>query len=77
MTKDTVIEANVKLLQDRSDVGMEKYGTAMCDNKKSDNDKTYWLRNALEEALDLANYLQREIQRVEEEENKKWDISKG
>ena len=53
--KDRVVEANRQLLLDRSNVGVSKYGTTL-DNSKLTLDEFH--RHALEEALDLANYLQ-------------------
>ena len=58
MKKDKVIEDNVKLLRKRSRIGIKKYGTTLEDNHTDD-----LLQHALEEALDLANYLQAEILR--------------
>lgn len=55
-TGDPVVEANIALLKARSELGLKKYGTSLADNNTDD-----MLRHALEEALDLANYLQAEI----------------
>lgn len=57
-TSDPVVQANIKLLDERSATGIKKYGTSLADNSTDD-----MLRHALEEALDLANYLQAEIMR--------------
>lgn len=57
-TNDPVVQANIDLLASRSAVGLKKYGTSLADNSTDD-----MLRHALEEALDLANYLQAEIMR--------------
>jgi len=56
--KDKVVQANITLLHKRSKLGIKKYGTTLADNKEDD-----MLQHALEEALDLANYLQAEIMR--------------
>ena len=53
--KDCVVEANRQLLLDRSNVGVSKYGTTLVDSKLTLDE---FHRHALEEALDLANYLQ-------------------
>ena len=53
---DPVIEANINLLLTRSLRGMKEYGMTMADNPLS---ATEWIDHAIEEALDLANYLQR------------------
>ena len=59
ISPDPIVEANRKLLLDRSIVGLQKYGTTVNDNPLS---RKQWLQHALEEALDLANYLQKLIQ---------------
>ena len=53
--KDCVVEANRQLLLERSNVGVSKYGTTLADSKLTLDE---FHRHALEEALDLANYLQ-------------------
>lgn len=52
---DPVVEANRKLLLDRSNVGIDKYGTTLEDAKLA---APALVQHALEETLDLANYLQ-------------------
>lgn len=52
---DPVVEANRKLLLDRSNVGIKKYGATLEDAKLA---APALVQHALEEALDLANYLQ-------------------
>ena len=61
------IEYNVctKITQ-RAQVGKEKYGTTM---DRKDLTKLQWLKHAQEEAMDLAVYLEKLIQELEEEEN--------
>ena len=55
VSKDRVVEANRQLLLERSNVGVSKYGTTLADSKLTLDE---FHRHALEEALDLANYLQ-------------------
>ena len=50
----------------RAQVGKEKYGTTM---DRKDLTKLQWLKHAQEEAMDLAVYLEKLIQELEEEEN--------
>ena len=52
---DSVVEANRKMLLDRSNLGIEKYGTTL---EASGLSLAQLHTHALEEALDLANYLQ-------------------
>jgi len=56
---DAVVEANRKLLLDRSRVGINKYGVTLAASGLS---RVQLAQHALEEALDLANYLQTIIQ---------------
>ena len=60
--KDAVVEAVRQDLLERSNVGIQKYGTTLADNK---GDERYWLQHAYEEALDLANYLKRRIMDID------------
>lgn len=57
---DAVVEANRKLLLERSNVGVAKYGVTLAGSGLS---RRALLQHALEEALDLANYLQAELMR--------------
>tara|TARA_B100000768_G_scaffold181979_1_gene207931 strand:- start:3513 stop:3731 length:219 start_codon:yes stop_codon:yes gene_type:complete len=50
----------------RAQVGKEKYGTTM---DRKDLTKLQWLKHAQEEAMDLAVYLEKLIEEIEEEEN--------
>ena len=50
----------------RANVGKKKYGTTM---DRKDLTKLQWLKHAQEEAMDLAVYLEKLIQELEEEEN--------
>lgn len=68
IAQDAVVEANRKLLLDRSNVGINKYGVTL---QNSGLGRRALLQHALEEALDLANYLQAEIMRHDSEESAK------
>lgn len=57
--EDPVVEANRQLLLDRSRVGIKKYGVTLANAGLS---RSEIAQHALEEALDLANYLQTLIQ---------------
>ena len=46
----------------RAQIGKEKYGTTM---ERTDLTKLQWLRHAQEEAMDLAVYLEKLIQELE------------
>lgn len=59
---DPIVEKNVALLRARSAVGVAKYGVTL---ERDDLALVDWLRHALEEALDQANYLQAAITRIE------------
>ncbi len=58
---DTVVELNREMLLKRSQVGVKKYGVTL---DKAELTQLEGLTHALEEALDLANYLQMEIQKL-------------
>lgn len=58
---DPVVEANRQLLLDRSRVGMVKYRTTLESAGLSHAELT---QHALEEALDLANYLQATLRKL-------------
>lgn len=57
--EDPVVEANRRLLLERSQVGISKYGTTLADAGLT---RAQLLQHGLEEALDLANYLQTLLQ---------------
>jgi hypothetical protein len=59
--QDPVVEANRQLLKQRSDVGLNKYGTALATAGYSEE---AILQHALEEALDFANYLQTRLMKI-------------
>ncbi|WPH64643.1 hypothetical protein vBPA16c_044 [Pseudomonas phage vB_PaeS_PA16c] len=61
---DKNVEKNRELLLRRSIVGLAKYGVTTDNNPLSLRD---WLQHALEETLDLANYLQAAISKLDEE----------
>lgn len=68
IAQDAVVEANRQLLLDRSNVGINKYGVTL---QNSGLGRRALLQHALEEALDLANYLQAEIMRHDAEQTAK------
>ena len=61
---DKNVEKNRELLLQRSIVGLAKYGVTTDNNPLLLRD---WLQHALEETLDLANYLQAAISKLDEE----------
>lgn len=63
---DAVVEANRRALLQRSQVGVKKYGVTLAESKESMRAR---LQHALEETLDLANYLQWAIQKLDEQED--------
>jgi hypothetical protein len=60
-TLDNVVEKNRELLHKRSQVGLGKYGTGLGTANLSEEEI---LQHALEEALDLANYLQTRLMKI-------------
>lgn len=64
ISPDKNVEKNRELLLQRSIVGLVKYGVTTDNNPLSLRD---WLQHALEETLDLANYLQAAISKLDEE----------
>ena len=59
---DSNVEAVRERLLQRSIVGLQKYGVT---TERADLSVAQWLRHAQEEALDLAVYLERLIQKAE------------
>lgn len=59
---DANVEKNRELLLERSIVGLKKYGVTTANNQLSHRQ---WLQHALEEALDMANYLQAAITTID------------
>lgn len=58
---DSVVEAVRELLLSRSQVGIKKYGVTLATAELSEEEI---LQHALEEALDLANYLQTRLMKI-------------
>lgn len=67
VAQDAVVEANRRLLLERSNVGIAKYGVTLAGSGLT---RRALLQHALEESLDLANYLQAELMRLDGEEKK-------
>lgn len=65
IAEDLVVERNRQLLLERSKVGISKYGVTVDGNNLTEKE---WLQHALEEALDLANYIQKLILEKERQE---------
>jgi hypothetical protein len=62
---DSIVESVIKKYKERSQVGINKYGTTM---DREDLSTLDWLRHAQEEAQDLTLYLEKLI--VKEEQTK-------
>ena len=60
------VEKNREMLLQRSIVGLAKYGVTTDNNPLT---LRAWLQHALEEALDMANYLQAAISKLDNEGN--------
>jgi anthranilate/para-aminobenzoate synthase component II len=54
--KDSVVYRIAQLLKTRSETGIRKYGTTL---DRTDLEVKQWIDHAIEEALDLALYLER------------------
>jgi hypothetical protein len=54
--KDSVVYRIATLLKNRSETGIRKYGTTL---DRTDLEVKQWIDHAIEEALDLALYLER------------------
>ena len=61
-------DAVCKKIQDRAEVGLKKYGVSL---ERTDLSRLDWLIHAQEEAMDLANYLERIIQ---QEQNQTMEL---
>lgn len=61
--KDSIVESVRKDLDDRSKLGIEKYGVTL---DREDIDLRGWLNHAYEETLDKALYLKRAIKELED-----------
>ena len=68
---DPVVERNRELLLARSNVGISKYNTTLANANLSER---AILQHALEEALDLANYLQTRLMQIEQMERDAWEV---
>ena len=74
---DKIVESVRQKLLDRSNVGIKKYNTTL-----EVNNKDNYLKHAQEEAMDLANYLEKLIQQKEnivhlvEGEANDWELGK-
>jgi hypothetical protein len=66
---DTVVESVVKKFQDRSRVGIEKYGTTLAGNNSLTT--LQWIDEAQAEAMDFCLYLERLKQEFNEERRNK------
>lgn len=64
---DANVERNRQMLLDRSVVGLKKYGVT---TEREDLNLGQWVQHAIEEVLDLANYLQALKANIEAEENR-------
>lgn len=64
VSPDSNVEKNREMLLQRSIVGLAKYGVTTDNNPLTLRE---WLQHALEEALDMANYLQAAISKLDEE----------
>lgn len=62
MTKDKTVQSVINDLNNRSELGIKKYGTTLSDNNLTHKE---WLQHAYEEALDMALYLKRAMEELE------------
>lgn len=65
LTKDKIVLQVMNDLNDRSRVGVEKYGVTL---EREDLSLKDWLQHAYEECLDQANYLKRAILEIEKKQ---------
>lgn len=66
-TTDPIVLRVINMLDNRSTVGLEKYGVSLMDDERSFGE---WCDMAIEEALDKANYLMKikdEWEKLQEE----------
>jgi hypothetical protein len=54
--KDPIVQSVIDKFQERSDVGIEKYGTTLQDNQLS---RLEWLTHLQEELMDATLYIER------------------
>ena len=67
--KDEIVEQVIEKFQERSNKGIEKYGTTLADN---DLPLDEWLNHAQEEAMDFVVYLEKAKTFVKNNEDKFW-----
>ena len=65
---DPLVQRVITKMQTRSRQGMKTYGVTM---ERKDVSTIQWLKHAQEEALDLAIYLQRCLEDLQREEERK------
>lgn len=58
---DPTVQSVIQDLNDRSQLGIKKYGTTLSDNNLTHKQ---WLQHAYEEALDMALYLKRAMEEM-------------
>ena len=63
MEPDSIVQAIIKKFQERSDVGIAKYGTTL---DRSDLKTVDWIRHAQEELMDAILYLEKLKQTVQD-----------
>lgn len=63
-TAQTVIDTFTKLIDEQCSKGLSKYGTTIDEAQDENYD---WNRMALEEAVDLSQYLVREVRKLQEQ----------
>lgn len=54
--KDSIVESVISKFQERSDVGIQKYGTTL---DRNDLTTLEWINHAQEEAMDFILYLEK------------------
>jgi hypothetical protein len=63
MEPDSIVQAVIKKFQERSEVGIAKYGTTL---DRSDLKTVDWIRHAQEELMDAILYLEKLKQTVQD-----------
>ena len=54
--KDSIVESVIKQFKERSDVGIQKYGTTL---DRNDLTTLEWINHAQQEAMDFVLYLEK------------------
>jgi hypothetical protein len=54
--KDSIVESVIKQFKERSDVGIQKYGTTL---DRNDLTPLEWINHAQQEAMDFVLYLEK------------------